>query len=186
MFFARSSRFSCRSQLLRPDRAWCPAETRRPTWLGPLWRYGIFAPGALFAGKEAEVDQLTSEQIYRLASPGAFVPRGRFFHPSIAKTIYEAIMPKNETRRQAEDLARGFSAMLANAEEAKTFLAWLAGPTNALSVELKKETFAAMWHAFREIGPSEDITPLLKRWHEMAHSESVNLTDLGAARCVLD
>jgi hypothetical protein len=148
-----------------------------------LNQYGLDAPAALFNGREAEVDQLTSEQIYRLAHPGKVVRQGRFFHPQIAKILYDAIVPQTEVRRRAEDLARAFSAMLDNGEAADTFLEWLSVPAS-LSASLKKELLFAMWNAFRERGPVEHIAPRLKRWHDMARSALLNFNELGVAPCV--
>jgi hypothetical protein len=153
-----------------------------------LNQYGLKAPDKLFAGHEAELDQLTSEQIYRLAYPGADVREGRFFHPRIAKIIYEAIVPETELRRRADDLARGFGAMLEEGEAADTFLIWLNAPNSQSLVTppLKKEILVAMWPPFRERGPREDVVPWLKRWHEMASAAGISIAAIGAAQQIHD
>ncbi|HLG16643.1 MAG TPA: hypothetical protein VJH03_19400, partial [Blastocatellia bacterium] len=149
-----------------------------------LNQYGLRAPAGLFTGHEAELDQLTSEQIYRLARSGAGVREGRFFHPRIAKIIYEAIIPETEARRRAEDLARAFGAMLDEGEAADDFLSWLgrAGTQTLLTPPFKTEILQAMWARFRERGPTKEVVPRLKRWHEFASAADIDLRAMGAAR----
>jgi len=72
-----------------------------------LNQHGINAPEALFAGREAELDQLTSEEIYRLAHPDGIVRQGRFFHPGVARIMYNVMVPEGEIRRRAEDWLAG-------------------------------------------------------------------------------
>jgi hypothetical protein len=153
-----------------------------------LNQYGLKAPEGLFAGREAELDQLTSEQIYRLAQPREGVRLGRFFHPRVARIIYDAIVPEGEIRRRAEDLACGFGKMLDTLDAAGAFLTWLEAPRTQSLVGplLRKETLAAIWSAFRDHELSESVVPLLKRWHEMLRLAETSLADIGASGRVAD
>ncbi len=153
-----------------------------------LNQFGLRAPGKLFAGCEAQLDQLISEQIYRLVHPDTGTRRGRFFHPRIAKIIYDAIVPESELHSRAEDLAHAFGVMFDEAEAAGTFLTWLDAPRTQSRIAplLKKEILAVIWSVFRARGPRQDDVSLLRRWYEMARAAGVHVADIGAARQILE
>ncbi|HEU0012663.1 MAG TPA: hypothetical protein VFQ45_03230 [Longimicrobium sp.] len=146
-----------------------------------LNRYGLSAPEALFAAHETELNLLTTEGVYRISEPATH-RRGQFFHPGIAKIIYDAITPKRELVRRADDLARGFGAMLGEDQLAHRFIEWLNAPNTRalLSPELKREILVAMWPALRQRGPAPVVLSCLQRWHEMTREADLDVSSLGA------
>ncbi|MGH7944995.1 MAG: hypothetical protein ACREF9_08310 [Opitutaceae bacterium] len=100
--------------------------------------YGLNAPEALFTDHRADLAQLVSERIWRLAKSGTGTLAGRFFHPQISRLIYDALVPREESVHRAEDIARGFDAMLEEGEAADASVArmvpvesQITGPANA-------------------------------------------------------
>ncbi|MGO9740694.1 MAG: hypothetical protein ACLPN5_04105 [Roseiarcus sp.] len=151
--------------------------------------YGLKAPEALFANRRAELAQLVGERIWRLASPSAGTLTGRFFHPQISRLIYDALVPRAELVRRAEDMARGFDAMLEEEEPADAFLAWLGSKKigknrghGALMLDeaMRVEILRALWPCFRERGAVHEVVPRLLRWHHTAREAGINLEASGA------
>ena len=155
--------------------------------------YGLNAPEALFASKRPELAQFRSERIWRLANPGTGNLTGRFFHPQISRLIYEALALPGENLRLAEDIARGFDAMLEDGEGADAFLNWL-GPRKIgksrtggglqLDESMRVEILRALWPIFRRRGATEDALPRLLRWQQAARHAGIDLVATGIKKWV--
>ena len=151
--------------------------------------YGLKAPENLFANRRPELMQLVSERIWRLAHPEAGTLAGRFFHPQISRLIYDALVPREETTRRAEDIALGFDAMLEEGEPADAFLGWLGSGkigkkrtrgAMLLDEPMRVEILRALWHScFLRRGTTLDVTPRLARWHQAALGAEINLRASG-------
>jgi hypothetical protein len=144
--------------------------------------YGLAASPALFAGYEDALEQLKSEKIYRLGQQGTGSRSGFFFHPRIAKILYDVLVSQTAVRERALDLARGFRAMLTIPEVGSSFLEWLTGARaeSLLQPTLQKEVLVALWSVFNEAGPLESVIPVTFRWHRLARDRGLDLAALGA------
>ncbi|WP_316225780.1 hypothetical protein [Bradyrhizobium sp. SZCCHNS3052] len=150
--------------------------------------YGLKAPEGLFQGHRAELAQLVGEQVWRLSNPKSGTLAGRFFHPQISRLIYDALVPRGETVRRAEDISVGFDAMLEEGKPADAFLGWLGsrkigkGRTRGalmLDETMRVEILKALWPCFRRRGPEHEITPRLFAWQQSALSAEVDLNASG-------
>lgn len=147
--------------------------------------YGLRAPEMLFCGNRAGLQQLVSEQTWRVADPTSGNLAGRFFHPQISRLIYEALVPDRQKARRAQHLARGFEAMLMDGSEAHAFLGWLTSQRSrprvrgalALDKELRAEVLRATWPCFSSRA-IEDYWGILARWHKAVLDERLSIPGL--------
>ena len=148
-----------------------------------LNQFQFEAPSALFSGREAALDQLRSEDVYRVGA-GAASRQGRFFHAAICRVLYDCWVESGASRERAVDLARGFGSMIDEGDEsAAKFLSWLPGDKSgdALPTPVFMETLSALWPELEKRCPREDTVPLLFRWSEMLQKNDVPV-ELGAIR----
>jgi len=150
--------------------------------------YGLIAPEPLFRDHRAELAELVGERVWRLASPAAGTMAGRFFHPQISRVIYDILVPPSDIMRRAEDIAHGFEAMLDQGEPADAFLDWLgstkAGKSRArgalmLEEPMRVAILRALWPRFEARGPTEQMVPRLRRWHQAMLSAGIDLDAAG-------
>jgi len=138
--------------------------------------YGLPAPDILFQNNRAALHQLFSEGVWRLSTPTLQNSAGRFFHPAVCRLVYEALVPQSEHTARAVDMARGFSAMLAEGAAADAFLQWIGANRQGgirsigaalLEEKLRAALLRALWdECFAHQEPTTHVTPRLLYWHQ--------------------
>ncbi|MFN0169281.1 MAG: hypothetical protein ACKV22_22900 [Bryobacteraceae bacterium] len=140
-------------------------------------QYQLEAPGALFAGHEAALDQLQSEEVYRIAAASSVPRQGRFFHAAICRLLYDCLVESNSARERGEDLARAFGSMIeGSSQDASQFLDWFtanSGVGQVLRPDVASETLAAAWDELDKRGPRHEVLPLVQRWADLVQRNKV-------------
>jgi len=137
--------------------------------------YGLPAPDTLFQGHRPALEQMLTEGVWRLSSPSLQNFAGRFFHPSVCKLVYEALVEPSIRSARATDIARGFDAMLSEGEPADAFIGWLGTQkigrkkskgAALLDEAMRRAILLALWEgAFAHREPTEPMVGRLSRWH---------------------
>jgi hypothetical protein len=119
-------------------------------------RLGIEAPMSLFQSKRDAVGQLVSEGLVQLSESPEKEAQVLWFHPALARKIYDILTPQSKVETRAIHLSRYFSVIFDDHDRAVAFLQLLSNKKQKrVPIDLIKEILKNIGDVFKQKNPPE-------------------------------
>jgi hypothetical protein len=137
---------------------------------------GVEAPMSLFNGKRDAVAELVSEGLCQLVDTPEHYESIRWFHPALARTIYDLLVPPYKTEARAINLKRYFISVLDSTALALSFLQLLSkDKKRVIREELAWETLRQIWEILRQGQPPDLRVGLIFEWRKAAQRSGLQV-----------
>jgi len=139
-------------------------------------RLGMEAPIKLFQGKRDAITQLVKEGLVQLVEAPDEESHVQWFHPALARQIYDILTPPESVETRAVHLAQYFSASSDDTKRARSLLQLLGNEKQRrLPEELVKESLKKIGYILKQANPPNLLISHLFVWRDAALKASLSV-----------